>query len=268
MSLISRATDLLPLMSFNEKLILLRLVSLDLTMSPQNFIRSRQEFVQTLAQAEANAQSQMPAEAEAKKPEAEAKKPEEKKPRAPSTGTMAWMAFVKHCQEAQPTRFSVKDRGHVLSVAKEIRHEDEAAYKSFVENWKDDDSKSVGSVASEATAVTAVTPATAATAVTGEKRAAHPGTLIFSAYAKHIIEKHPDLFTEAKTYGEKLKLASQMRKADEAAYEEFAKEWKEMKNTSSLVSYIQASPVFQTQVKSQIQTQAEAQVEVQAEEAH
>ena len=263
MSLISRATDLLPLMSFNEKLILLRLVSLDLTMSPQNFIRSRQEFVQTLAQAEANAQSQMPAEAEAKKPEE--KKPEEKKPRAPSTGTMAWMAFVKHCQEAHPTRFSVKDRGHVLSVAKEIRHEDEAAYKSFVENWKDDDSKSVGSVASEATAVTAVTPATA---VTGEKRAAHPGTLIFSAYAKHIIEKHPDLFTEAKTYGEKLKLASQMRKADEAAYEEFANEWKEMKNTSSLVSYIQASPVFQTQVKSQPQTQVQPQAEVQAEEAH
>ena len=263
MSLISRATDLLPLMSFNEKLILLRLVSLDLTMSPQNFIRSRQEFVQTLAQAEANAQSQMPAEAEVKKPEAkEAKEP--KKAKAPSTGTMAWMAFVKHCQEAHPTRFSVKDRGHVLSVAKEIRHEDEEAYKAFVEDWKGDDNKSVasvGSVASEATAATAVT---AATAATGEKRAAHPGTLIFSAYAKHIIEKHPDLFTEAKTYGEKLKLASQMRKADEAAYEEFAKEWKEMKNTSSLVSYIQASPVFQTKVKSQIQPQAE----VQAEEAH
>ena len=265
MSLISRATDLLPLMSFNEKLILLRLVSLDLTMSPQNFIRSRQEFVQTLAQAEANAQSQMPAEAEAKPEPKEPKEP--KKAKAPSTGTMAWMAFVKHCQEAHPTRFSVKDRGHVLSVAKEIRHEDEEAYKAFVEDWKGDDNKSVGSVASEATAVTAVT---AATAVTGEKRAAHPGTLIFSAYAKHIIEKHPDLFTEAKTYGEKLKLASQMRKADEAAYEEFAKEWKEMKNTSSLVSYIQASPVFQTQVKSQIQVQpqVEAQVQPQAEEAH
>jgi hypothetical protein len=257
-------------MSFNEKLILLRLVSLDLTMSPQNFIRSRQEFVQTLAQAEANAQGLMPAEAEAKPEPKEPKEP--KKAKAPSTGTMAWMAFVKHCQEAHPTRFSVKDRGHVLSVAKEIRHEDEEAYKAFVEDWKGDDNKSVGSVASEATAATAVTAATAATAVTGEKRAAHPGTLIFSAYAKHIIEKHPDLFTEAKTYGEKLKLASQMRKADEAAYEEFAKEWKEMKNTSSLVSYIQASPVFQPQVKSQIQPQVEAQVEAQvqpqAEEAH
>jgi len=263
MSALTRATDLLPLLSFNQKLILLRLVSLDLTMNPENFIRSRQDFVQTLAQAEANAQSQMPAEA---KPEAEAKKPEAKEPKAkepkkakaPSTGTMACMAFVKHCQEAQPTRFSVKDRGHVLSVAKEIRHEDEDAYKSFVENWKDDDTRSVasvGSVASEATAATAVT---AVTSATGEKRAAHPGTLIFSAYAKHIMEKHPDLFTEAKTYGEKLKLASQMRKADETAYQEFAKEWKEMKNTSSLVSYIQASPPFQSQ----------SQAEVQAEETH
>ena len=267
MSALTRATDLLPLLSFNQKLILLRLVSLDLTMSPENFIRSRQDFVQTLAQAEANAESQLAAKAEAK-PEAGQKEPKEpkepkelKKAKAPSTGTMAWMAFVKHCQDVQPTRFSVKDRGHVLSVAKEIRQEDEAAYKAFVEDWKGDDNKSVSSVASEATAVTAVTTGTtgtAGTAATGEKRAAHPGTLIFSAYAKHIMEKHPDLFTEAKTYGEKLKLASQMRKGDEAAYQEFAKEWKEMKNTSSLVSYIQASPPFQSQ----------SQAEVQVEETH
>ena len=169
------------------------------------------------------------------------------------------MAFVKHCQEVQPTRFSVKDRGHVLSVAKEIRHEDEAAYKAFVENWKDDDNKSVASVATVASVVSeAVTTTTTTTTTEGKKAKAHPGTLIFSAYAKSMIEKHPEMFSEAKTYGEKLKLASEMRKGDEAAYAEFAREWNEAKNASSLVNYIQASPVFQTQVQPQVQIQAEA----------
>jgi len=73
-----------------------------------------------------------------------------------------------------------------------------------------------------------------------------------------MIEKHPEMFSEAKTYGEKLKLASEMRKGDEAAYAEFAREWNEAKNASSLVNYIQASPFFQTQVQPQVQIQAEA----------
>lgn len=54
-----------------------------------------------------------------------------------ATGTLAWFAFVKHCKETMSDRFEdiglEKDR---LVICKAIRAEDDAAYKTFVENFK------------------------------------------------------------------------------------------------------------------------------------
>jgi hypothetical protein len=61
------------------------------------------------------------------------------KPRKTAPGTLAWIAFVKHCKTAYPERFTecVKEPER-LTVAKGIRAEDEAAYKEFCEKFKEE----------------------------------------------------------------------------------------------------------------------------------
>lgn len=58
--------------------------------------------------------------------------------RALAAGTAAWMAFVKHLKDSSPERFEeCKTEPERLKVAKEIRAEDEEAYKSFVAEFKE-----------------------------------------------------------------------------------------------------------------------------------
>lgn len=57
--------------------------------------------------------------------------------RAPSAGTAAWFAFVKHCKSAFGDRFEgISKESEKLSVCKAIRSEDEAAYLAFVARFK------------------------------------------------------------------------------------------------------------------------------------
>lgn len=56
--------------------------------------------------------------------------------RAMPAGTLAWQAFVKKCKDELPERF--KDTNKVaekLTICKEIRQEDEEAYKKFVADF-------------------------------------------------------------------------------------------------------------------------------------
>jgi hypothetical protein len=240
---------------------LLRLVTLDLTAAPESSAAYRPPVsvpAAFVAASEAKeAKEAAPKEAapkEAAPKEAAPKEAAPKVPRKASGGTMAWMGFVKHCQETQPARFAdSKDRGHVLSIAKEIRHEDEDAYKTFVAGWhSDDESTSDGEAAAappkepKAKKVKAV-PKEAEEDATLEpkaKRSANPGILAFTAYSKHLMETQPQLFTEAKTHGDKLKIVSQASKDSKEAYDIFVAEWKNAHNFSAAANYLKASPPF------------------------
>jgi hypothetical protein len=252
-SALTQITALLPQLSFRDGLTLLRLITLDLTMSKESSAAYRPSVpaleTKALEAKEAAPAPSVAASAEAK----EANVPKEAKaPKMASGGTMAWMGFVKHCQETQPSRFAdSKDRGHVLSVAKEIRHEDEDAYKSFVAEWQTDDE--AGSASEAEAAPLASQPKKAkkakpAAAEAGDepkaKRAANPGILAFTAYSKHLMETQPQLFTEAKSHGDKLKIVSQSSKDNKEAYEAFVGEWKTAHSFSAAANYLKASPAF------------------------
>lgn len=228
----------LPKLSFSEKLTLLRLVSLELSNIngssnvPQSTALPTTTALPTSGSVMAESESE--AESEVTTPEHQKKA---------SGGTMAWMSFVKHCQTAQPTRFTdSKDRGHVLSVAKAIRQEDEASYKTFVENWKEEhsDDEEAAPKLKKVKKVKAVKEVKEVK----EKRPVHPGTAAFSAYAKKMIENKPDLFKDIKNYGEKLKIVSDIRKGDEDSYAIFVADWTAGQKLSAAVNYLKASPPF------------------------
>ena len=66
-----------------------------------------------------------------------AKKDGDAPKKAAAPGTLAWIAFVKHCKATMPERFEdCTKEPERLTVAKTIRAEDEAAYKAFCENFK------------------------------------------------------------------------------------------------------------------------------------
>ena len=169
---------------------------------------------------------------------------------------MAWMSFVKHCQETQPTRFAdSKDRGHVLSVAKEIRHEDENAYKTFVADWRSDEETEAEDEAAPAPALTQPKAKKAKKAKKADadadaeaepkaKRPANPAILAFTSYSRHLMEAQPELFTEAKSHGDKLKIVSQFSKDNKEAYETFVAQWKTAHSFSAATNYLKASPPF------------------------
>ena len=246
-SAITQATALLPQLSFRDKLMLLRLITLDLTCAPESSAAAQ---AQAKAQAQPAAPEPEPVATPAPAPEAKEATTAAKVPKKASGGTMAWMGFVKHCQETQPTRFAdSKDRGHVLSVAKEIRHEDEDAYKSFVADWRSDDeteaedeaapapkAKSKKTKEAEGTDADATQPKA--------KRPANPGILAFTSYSRHLMEAQPELFTEAKSHGDKLKIVSQFSKDNKEAYETFVAQWKTAHKVSSAANYLKASPLF------------------------
>jgi hypothetical protein len=233
--LLAQITALLPQLSFGDKLALLRLTTLELSLKPvvdavyQHVIAQEERLTSEAAQEPIVA----PAAAS-------------KAPKKASGGTMAWMSFVKHCQETQPSRFAdSKDRGHVLSVAKEIRHEDEDAYKSFVSEWHTDDETEAEEVTQpKLKKAKKVKQAEGAETEPKAKRPANPGILAFTAYSKHLMETQPQLFTEAKSHGDKLKIVSQSSKDSREAYETFVSEWKTAHNFSAAANYLKASPPF------------------------
>lgn len=97
----------------------------------------------------------------AAKKEKKAKDPDAPK-RAAAPGTLAWIAFVKHCKDTMSERFTdctlEKER---LAVAKAIKDEDKSAYDAFVAKFKEEH----GSAApSEDEAETAAAPAPKAAA--------------------------------------------------------------------------------------------------------
>lgn len=60
-------------------------------------------------------------------------------PRKTAVGTMAWIAFVKHCKTTLPERFEeCSKEPERLQVAKAIRAEDEDAYKEFCDKFKEE----------------------------------------------------------------------------------------------------------------------------------
>lgn len=68
------------------------------------------------------------------------------KPRKTAAGTLAWIAFVKHCKSSFPERFEdCTKEPERLQVAKAIRAEDEAAYKEFCEKFKEEHASAAGS---------------------------------------------------------------------------------------------------------------------------
>ena len=73
----------------------------------------------------------------AAKKEKKSKDPSNKRPAAP--GTLAWIAFVKHCKDTMSERFTEctleKER---LAVAKAIKSEDKDVYDAFVLKFKND----------------------------------------------------------------------------------------------------------------------------------
>jgi hypothetical protein len=252
-SALTQITALLPQLSFRDNLTLLRLITLDLTMSPESSAAYRPPVSVAAAFVAASEAKEAKEVAPApKEPEPEPKVP--KPAKKASGGTMAWMAFVKQCQETQPSRFAdSKDRGHVLSVAKEIRHEDEDAYKSFVAGWRSDEETEAEDEAPLASQpkpkkVKAAAPKEAAAEAEGAeakaKRPANPGILAFTAYSRHLMEAQPALFADAKSHGDKLKIVSQSSKDNKEAYETFVAQWKTAHSFSAAANYLKASPPF------------------------
>jgi hypothetical protein len=91
--------------------------------------------------------------------------------RKTAVGTMAWIAFVKHCKTTMAERFEdCTKEPERLQVAKAIRAEDEAAYKEFTEKFKEEhavaasDEESDSASVAPAPAVTAPAPAPKAVA--------------------------------------------------------------------------------------------------------
>ena len=68
------------------------------------------------------------------------KEKKEKDPDAPKrampAGTLAWLAFVAHCKTTMPERFEgVSQVSKKLTICKDIRGEDEEAYKKFADDF-------------------------------------------------------------------------------------------------------------------------------------
>ena len=68
---------------------------------------------------------------------AKPKDAKDKPKRDVAVGTLAWIAFVKHCKTEFADRFAdIKLEKERLAVAKAIREEDKDAYDTFVSNYK------------------------------------------------------------------------------------------------------------------------------------
>lgn len=149
----------------------------------------------------------------------------ETKPKKPaSDGTMAWHAFVKHCQKNQPSRFAdLKKRSDVLHEVKAIREEDEDSYKNFIASWKTE--RLSAAPVAEAPVVSAfVEEVVVVKEKEKEKKKVAVGTMAWHAFVAHCKATMPELNNS--TNAEKLQAIKARKENDSAAYETFVTEWK------------------------------------------
>jgi hypothetical protein len=147
----------------------------------------------------------------------------ETKPKKPaSDGTMAWHAFVKHCQNNQPSRFAdLKKRSDVLHEVKAIREEDEDSYKNFIASWKTE--RLSAAPVAEAPVVSAFVEEVVVVKEKEKKKVA-VGTMAWHAFVAHCKATMPELNNS--TNAEKLQAIKARKENDSAAYETFVTEWK------------------------------------------
>lgn len=173
------------------------------------------------------------------KSKAKAPKADKGPKRPASPGTKAWMAFILHAQEQQPTRFAgLTKRSEKLSVAKDIKTEDEAAYNEFVAEWKtkypslpasaaESDAEGEACASSGGASASASASATsAAEAAPKPKKPAALGTLAWGAYVKECKAKMPHLFAATTKESERLVICKDLRANDPEGYQAFTQAWK------------------------------------------
>jgi len=103
----------------------------------------------------------------------------EKPKRKAAPGTLAWMAFVKHCKTTMAERFEgCTKEPERLTICKAIRSEDSATYDAFIKEFKENHSSSAPADDADADAaepepvVPAPTPASKAEKLAAAKAAA------------------------------------------------------------------------------------------------
>jgi hypothetical protein len=97
----------------------------------------------------------------------------EKPKRKAAPGTLAWMAFVKHCKTTMPDRFEdCTKEPERLTICKAIRSEDSAAYDAFTKDFVDNYSEAEEAEPAAAPAPAAAAPAAKKTPVKAAKAAA------------------------------------------------------------------------------------------------
>jgi len=158
-----------------------------------------------------------------------------KGPKRPaSPGTKAWMAFVLHVQQQQPSRFEgMTKQSEKLTVVKDIKTEDEAAYNEFVADWKTKypslpASAHESDAEGEASASAGAAPGASATAA-AEPKAKKPaalGTLAWGAYVKECKTKMPHIFAATTKESERLIICKELRANDPEGYQAFTHAWK------------------------------------------
>lgn len=114
---------------------------------------------------------------------AKSKDSEGKPKRKAAPGTLAWMAFVKHCKATMAERFTETTKEtERLSICKAIRAEDSASYETFINDFKANYSPAEEEVV-EAPAAAAKAAAPAA------KTASASATSVASATPKKVAPK-------------------------------------------------------------------------------
>jgi hypothetical protein len=137
--------------------------------------------------------------------------------RAMPAGTLAWLAFVAHCKTTMPERFEgITQVSKKLTICKEIRGEDEQAYKKFADDFMAKASSPASVKASPAASPSAVKKVVAAEA---------------KPKADTVEEKKKKI-AEAKEAAKEAKEAKEAAKATAAAAKE-AKPKKEPKKTKA-----------------------------------
>ena len=121
---------------------------------------------------------------------AKSKDSEGKPKRKAAPGTLAWMAFVKHCKATMAERFTETTKEtERLSICKAIRAEDSASYETFINDFKANYSPAEEEVAEAPAAAAAKAPAAAAKAPAAAKTASASATSVASATPKKVAPK-------------------------------------------------------------------------------
>lgn len=120
---------------------------------------------------------------------AKSKDSEGKPKRKAAPGTLAWMAFVKHCKATMAERFTETTKEtERLSICKAIRAEDSASYETFINDFKANYSPAEEEVAEAPAAPAPAAKAPAAKAPAAAKASAS-ATSVASATPKKVAPK-------------------------------------------------------------------------------